>query len=77
MVTEKKFAAPAVAVIGSVVKLRDKLNWFEHRGLFGQRIVVTRTREQASQLSAQFLELGDSTSPRPPDGGHSGWVVVD
>jgi len=58
IVAEKKFTAPAVAIIGSVVTLRQKLNWFEQRGLFGQRIVVTRTRDQASQLSAQFLELG-------------------
>ena len=52
------FSAPAVTVIGEVVTLRNKLNWFEHRPLFGQRIVVTRTREQASQLSRQLLELG-------------------
>ena len=58
LAAEKEFAAPAVTVIGDVVKLRDKLNWFEHRPLFGQRIVVTRTREQASQLSRQLLELG-------------------
>jgi uroporphyrinogen III methyltransferase/synthase len=53
-----KLAAPTITVIGDVVKLRDKLNWFEDRPLFGQRIVVTRTREQASQLSRQLLELG-------------------
>jgi uroporphyrinogen III methyltransferase/synthase len=35
-----------------MVKLRSKLNWPENRPLFGQRIVVTRTREQASQLSS-------------------------
>ncbi len=58
VVEEKKFKAPAVTVIGDVVKLRPKLNWFEHRPLFGQRIVVTRTREQASQLSQQLLERG-------------------
>lgn len=58
VVTERKFAAPAVTVIGDVVKLRSKLNWFERRPLFGQRIVVTRTREQASQLSRQLLERG-------------------
>jgi uroporphyrinogen III methyltransferase / synthase len=34
------------------------LNWFESRPLFGQRVVVTRTRDQASQLSRQLLELG-------------------
>ena len=54
----KNFSAPAVTVIGEVVKLRSKLNWFEKRPLFGQRIVVTRTREQASQLSRQLLEHG-------------------
>jgi uroporphyrinogen III methyltransferase/synthase len=54
----RQFTAPAVTIIGDVVKLRRKLNWFEHRPLFGQRIVVTRTREQASQLSKQLLELG-------------------
>ncbi|MEO5804645.1 MAG: uroporphyrinogen-III C-methyltransferase, partial [Verrucomicrobiota bacterium] len=53
VVAETKFSAPAVTVIGDVVKLRKKLNWFEKRTLFGQRIVVTRTREQASQLSKQ------------------------
>ena len=58
IVAEQKFTAPAVTVIGEVVNLRGKLNWFEHRPLFGQRIVVTRTREQASQLSRQLLELG-------------------
>lgn len=54
----EKLAAPTITVIGDVVKLRDKLNWFEHQPLFGQRIVVTRTREQASQLSRQLQELG-------------------
>jgi uroporphyrinogen III methyltransferase/synthase len=58
VVAREKFSAPAVTIIGGVVKLRGKLNWFEHRPLFGQRIVVTRTREQASQLSRQLLELG-------------------
>src|ERR1041385_5454124 len=49
---------PAITVIGEVVKLRQKLNWFERRPLFNQRIVVTRTREQAGQLSRQLIELG-------------------
>jgi uroporphyrinogen III methyltransferase/synthase len=58
VVAEKKFSAPAVTIIGGVVGLRGKLNWFEQRPLFGRRIVVSRTREQASQLSARLLELG-------------------
>lgn len=55
---EKKFEAPAVTVIGEVVKLREKLNWFEHRPLFRKRIVVTRSRTQASALTARLQELG-------------------
>ena len=58
VIAEKNFGAPAVTVIGNVVQLREKLNWFEKRPLFGQRVVVTRTREQASELSRQLLELG-------------------
>jgi uroporphyrinogen III methyltransferase/synthase len=54
----EKIGPPTVAVIGDVVKLRSKLNWFERRPLFGQRVVVTRTREQASQLSRQLLDAG-------------------
>src|SRR4029434_6882792 len=52
------FAAPAVAVFGEVVALRDKLNWYEKRPLLGKRIVVTRTRKQASVLSSKLRSLG-------------------
>src|SRR5438445_3861411 len=55
----EKIGPPTVAVIGEVVKLRNKLNWFERRTLFQQRIVVTRARGQAaSQLARKFQELG-------------------
>ncbi len=50
--------APAVAVIGGVVRERERLNWFETKPLFGRRIVVTRTREQASDLSRRLADLG-------------------
>jgi uroporphyrinogen III methyltransferase/synthase len=49
---------PATIVIGEVVALRDKLNWFEHLPLFGQRIVVTRARGQAEALSSRLHALG-------------------
>ncbi len=58
LATAGKITAPVITVIGSVVNLRGKLNWFEHRPLFGRRIVVTRSREQASQLAQQLGELG-------------------
>jgi uroporphyrinogen III methyltransferase/synthase len=49
---------PAITVVGDVVKLRDQLNWFERLPLFGKRIVITRTREQASVLREALGELG-------------------
>jgi uroporphyrinogen III methyltransferase / synthase len=52
------FEPPAIAVFGRVVELRDKLRWFEQRPLFGRRIVVTRTRKQASALSGKLRALG-------------------
>jgi uroporphyrinogen III methyltransferase / synthase len=55
---QSRISPPTVAVIGDVVTLRDKLNWFEKRPLFGQTIVVTRSREQSASFSAQLKELG-------------------
>jgi uroporphyrinogen III methyltransferase/synthase len=50
--------APCVCVIGEVVRFHDTINWFEERPLFGKRIVVTRTRKQASELSKLLGDLG-------------------
>jgi uroporphyrinogen III methyltransferase / synthase len=52
------FAAPAVAVFGEVVALRESLKWYENLPLSGKRIVVTRTRKQASALSNKLRALG-------------------
>jgi uroporphyrinogen III methyltransferase/synthase len=49
---------PAIVLVGKVVRLRKALNWFEKRPLFGCRIVVTRSREQASELIGQLEDLG-------------------
>src|SRR5437762_8251704 len=57
-VAAKNFEAPAVAVFGDVVSLRDTLNWYEKRPLLGKRIVVTRRRKQASVLSNKLCALG-------------------
>jgi len=63
--SEANFTAPAVAVFGEVVGLRDKLNWFETKPLFGRRIVVTRTRGQAGALSDELRALGANTYELP------------
>lgn len=57
--------APAVVVIGDVVKERESLNWFEKLPLFGKRIVVTRTRAQAGELSARLRRLGAEVLEMP------------
>lgn len=49
---------PSIIIIGKVVTLRDTLRWFEDRPLFGKRVLVTRTREQASVLSEKLELLG-------------------
>lgn len=59
------FKPPAVAVVGDVVRLRDRINWFETRPLFGRRVIVTRAREHASALSVQLEELGAQVDEFP------------
>jgi uroporphyrinogen III methyltransferase/synthase len=58
IVAKEKLGPPTVAVIGEVVKLRSKLNWFEQRPLFGKRVVVTRARDQAGALAQRLREYG-------------------
>ena len=50
----KDIKPPAITIVGEVVKLRDQLNWFETKPLFGKTIVVTRSREQAAILPINF-----------------------
>ncbi len=57
-VKEAGIKPPSIIIVGKVVSLRDKINWYEKRPLFGKRIVVTRSREQASELTARLTELG-------------------
>jgi uroporphyrinogen III methyltransferase/synthase len=57
-VKEHRLGPPAVIVVGEVVRLRDKLRWFDNRPLWGKRILVTRARHQASALSRLLAERG-------------------
>ncbi len=51
-------SGPAVAVVGEVVKLRDRLSWWEAKPLFGWKVLVPRTKEQAAALSDQLVSYG-------------------
>jgi len=52
------FTNPSLIVVGGVVSLHARLNWFEKKPLLGRGVVVTRAREQASGLANMLAELG-------------------
>jgi uroporphyrinogen III methyltransferase/synthase len=55
---QEKIRPPAIIVVGEVVRLREELDWFEQKPLFGKTIVVTRAREQASEFLDVLTDLG-------------------
>ena len=55
---EAGFGAPAIILVGPVAGLRERMSWFEERPLFGQTVVVTRSRSQASLFSDRLRALG-------------------
>ena len=70
---------PTVIVVGEVVKLRDQLNWFEKRPLFGRRVVLTRAQEQAGEFAQLLAAYGAEVIEAPtiqivPPGG---WGDID
>jgi uroporphyrinogen III methyltransferase/synthase len=76
-IAAKGMKPPATIIIGEVVALRERFNWFERLPLFGQRIVITRDRNQAGDFAAPLralgaeaielptIELRPPTDPRP------------
>jgi len=58
LIRERGMKPPATVIVGEVVRLREKLNWFEKLPLFGQTVVVTRARDQAGALSTPLRQLG-------------------
>lgn len=72
LLVESGMRPPATIVVGEVVALRERFNWFESLPLFGQRIVVTRDRSQSRGLAEPLEALGAEvlTAPsieiRPP-----------
>ncbi len=64
-VKEARLGPPAIIVVGEVVRLRKKLNWYESKPLFGKRVVVTRSRDQASIFADMLIDLGATTVEFP------------
>lgn len=58
IVLKENIKPPSLIVVGEVIKLSDKLNFFEDRELFGKSIVVTRARSQSSTLVEKISDLG-------------------
>lgn len=51
-------ASPAIVFVGESVARRSAIDWFEHLPLFGRRVVITRTRDQNSELRDKLEALG-------------------
>ncbi|OHE25212.1 MAG: uroporphyrinogen-III C-methyltransferase [Syntrophus sp. RIFOXYC2_FULL_54_9] len=62
---ERRFAPPAIFVVGTVVGLRETLSWFETKPLFSRGIVITRPEAQAEELSELLRRKGARVIPFP------------
>ena len=65
LILERGLKPPATIIVGEVVKLREKLNWYERLPLFGRRIVVTRAHDQAETLAGALRALGADAIEMP------------
>ena len=60
-----RLTKPLMAVVGATAGLRDQLSWFETKPLFGWRVLVPRTREQAGSMTDRLAEYGAVSSVVP------------
>ena len=66
-VREAGLGTPVVIAIGDVVQLRESLAWYERRPLFGRRVLVTRSEDQAGEMIAALPGLLDEVDAEPGD----------
>ena len=65
LVAGRGMKPPATIIVGEVVRLRQKLNWYERLPLFGRRIVTTRAKGQADALTSRLKALGADVVEMP------------
>lgn len=58
VVAKSKIKPPAIILVGEVISLRKKLNWFENLSLFGKNIIITRPLKQAKTFFSALIERG-------------------
>jgi uroporphyrinogen III methyltransferase/synthase len=74
-VERTRFAAPAVVVVGDVVRERERIRWFDTTPLFGKRVLITRPAADADGFAAKLWEIGaepliaPTIAIGPPDDG--------
>lgn len=57
-VKEAGLKSPCIIVVGEVVKLNEKLSWYEKKPLFGNNICITRSQKQGASLRQKLRDLG-------------------
>ncbi len=74
-VERTQFSAPAIVVIGNVVRERERVRWFDRNPLFGKRVLITRAREAATDFAEKLWDRGaqpvvaPTIAIEPPDDG--------
>lgn len=53
-----KFKNPSIILVGDVISLREKINWFEKKPLYGRQILLARTSNGLSELAKELMDYG-------------------
>jgi uroporphyrinogen III methyltransferase/synthase len=83
LATKAGIAAPAIAVVGGVVALRDQIAWFDKLPLFGKRVLITRPVDQAHDFADALFARGaepilaPTIAIAPPDDPHAAHAAVE
>lgn len=60
-----KFRPPVIVIVGEVTQLTESMAWYENRALFGQTVLVTRSEQQAGEVTSVLRELGAEVLEQP------------